>query len=181
MVLVKRIADLLTLTRLAVAVLFVWIGLAAGPSALAMAAWLLMVAWTADSLDGPLARRAPAVAKTWVGDHDLAFDIMVSLGLLGYLVGAGFIAWPYAAAYLLLWALILLQFGFDRAFGMLLQAPIYGWFLVVSWQHAPGSALRLLAWIAVAVAITWPKFPNEILPGFLEGMAKALRRDHIPR
>jgi phosphatidylglycerophosphate synthase len=181
MVAAKRVADFLTISRMLVSVVFVWLGVSTGPESLELAAWLLLFAWTADSLDGPLARRGPRAFTTWVGDHDLFFDIVVSLGLLGYLVGSDVIAWPYAAAYLLLWSLILIYFGFSRSLGMLLQAPIYGWFLVVTWMQAPMTALVMMVWIGLAVAITWPKLPNEIIPGFLEGMAHAMHRDQTPR
>lgn len=180
MVVAKRAADMLSLCRMLVSVVFVWLGMVVGADSIEMVAWLLMAAWTADSLDGPLARRGPEALTTWVGDHDLLFDIVVSLGLLGYLVGAGLIAWPYAAAYLLLWSLILVVFGFSRSLGMLLQAPIYGWFLVAAWLLAPTTGVRLAAWIVLAIAITWPRFPREIIPGFLKGMAHAVRRDHPP-
>jgi hypothetical protein len=33
----------------------------------------------------------------------------------------------------------------------------------------------LSAWVVVAVIVTWPRFPQEVIPGFLHGM-----RDFFP-
>lgn len=181
MLLARRLADVLTLGRALIAVWLAWLGLSAGQVSLPWASWLLVLAWTTDFLDGPLARRGPRKAPTSLGDHDLAIDIMVSLGVLAFLVFASYLDWPYATAYLLLWSVIFLHWGFARALGMLIQAPIYGWFLLVATQSDPTSAVRILVWITIAILISWPRFPKEIVPDFLEGMRRVMDGAHQGR
>ncbi|HEX7975933.1 MAG TPA: hypothetical protein VF498_16110, partial [Anaerolineales bacterium] len=60
--------------------------------------------------------------------------------------------------------------------GMLYQAPIYGWFIWISLREPPSAGIWILIWIASAVIITWPKFPNLIIPGFLAGMRQVWER-----
>lgn len=167
-----RFADMLTLSRALVAVGMIWVGLTSGISGVGLIAWLLMIAWTSDSLDGPIARRVAPDESSLIGDLDLAFDITVSLGLLGYAVVAGFIPSLAALGYLLAWAIIFLRWGFARSLGMLIQAPIYGLFVLLALSRSPTAGAALLAWIGMVVIVTWPRFPNEVIPGFLKGMRR---------
>jgi len=34
----------------------------------------------------------------------------------------------------------------------------------------------MITWIAAALLLTWPRFPREVIPGFLEGMNGVLDR-----
>jgi len=61
--------------------------------------------------------------------------------------------------------------------GMLFQAPIYGWFIYIALTYAPEAGWWLVAWILAAVVITWPRFPREVVPGFLKGMRDSLSQD----
>ncbi len=174
MILAKRIADLLTGSRILLALLFVWLGLLRASWLLPIACFMLLAAWISDLLDGILARRSGA-EPTWVGDHDLEIDVTVSLGVLIYLIGARFLEPAYAGAYLVLWALIFRRWGWRREPAMLFQAPIYLWLIVVAMRDAPQAGWWLIAWIVTAVVITWPRFPQEVVPDFLAGMSKVMR------
>ena len=77
-------------------------------------------------------------------------------------------------AYALIFVLIFWYWGFERSLGMLVQAPIYGWFIWVSIQNDPLDGIWLVIWILAAVILTWPRFPNEIVPGFLTGMKEVV-------
>ena len=101
MVLTKRLADLLTASRALLALPLASLGLAGAADLLPLASLLLLISWFSDLFDGLLARRGGG-EPTWVGDHDLEADALVSLGVLVYLVGAGFLEPAYAAGYLLL-------------------------------------------------------------------------------
>jgi hypothetical protein len=81
----------------------------------------------------------------------------------------------YALAYLVLWGLIFRRWGWRRDPAMLFQAPIYLWFLAVGLREAPSAGLGLVGWILVVVVITWPRFPREVVPGFLAGMREAMK------
>jgi hypothetical protein len=170
----KRLADLLTASRVLIALIFAWLSLVGARDSLMLAGFLLLTSWTSDLFDGALARQSGA-GPTWIGDHDLEVDVAVSLGVLMYLVGAGFLEPTYAAVYILLWGLIFWRWGWQRGPAMLFQAPIYLWFIVVAIRYAPQVGWWLIGYVAVVVVITWPRFPREVVPGFLSGMSKLIK------
>jgi hypothetical protein len=100
----------------------------------------------------------------------------VSFGLLIYLLAAGFVDLRIAGLYLLVWALVFWRWGVPRSLGMLIQAPIYGWLLWVAMRDAPQVGGWAIAYIVAVVVITWPKFPREVVPGFLSGMRDVLEK-----
>jgi phosphatidylglycerophosphate synthase len=175
--LTKRAADFITLTRALLIPVVLWLGISQGPDALPLVLWLVLYNWTADSLDGPLARRGPTEIHTWLGDHDLVIDMLFSTGLLAYLIGAGFIAWPVGVIYLLLWIIYFWVFGLKHAVGMLYQVPIYGWFLFVAVRDVPQVSIWIGVWMVVALIITWPKIPKVTIPGFINDMRAIISRD----
>jgi len=170
----KQIADLITLTRGLLVFIFPWLALAQGPESLPWAVALLAADWTGDSLDGPLARRSRLSIQTWIGDHDLEFDMAVAAGLLAYMFITGYVQATVALVYAGIWGVYFLRVGIPRPMGMLFQAPIYGWFIYVALMQAPGAGWWLVAWVLAAVVVTWPKFPREVVPGFLNGMRETL-------
>ena len=176
MLVAKQVADLLTILRIFLAGVFVWLGFNQGQAGLPLAAGLLIASWTSDSLDGPLARRSRVRYRTWVGDHDLQIDMLVAAGLLIYMVAAGIVDQLVATLYLLIWVLYFIRTGVPRSLGMLCQAPVYGWFIWTALRQAPAAGLWLVGWILAMLVITWPKFPNEVIPGFLAGMRDAMVR-----
>ncbi|MEW5987248.1 MAG: hypothetical protein AB1791_11480 [Chloroflexota bacterium] len=176
MVIVKQAADFITLARAILAFWLAWLGLNQAADSLPLVVWLMIANWTGDSLDGPLARRSRVSYQTWIGAHDLEVDVLVSLGLLAYLVAAGFLSWAAAGLYLLLWLVIFWRLGGFRSLEMLVQAPIYGWFIWVALRHAPQAGRWIIAWIVAAIIVTWPHFPRDIVPGFLAGMRQVGHR-----
>lgn len=176
MLVAKQVADLITWGRVGIALLLPWLGWTYGPAALPLAVWLMLLDWTGDSVDGTLARRSRHRYRTWIGDHDLEVDIAVSLGLLFYLTAAGWVTWKVTTLYLILWAFIFWTFGYRRVLGELIQAPIYGHFTLTALREAPTVGWLLPAWMATAIVLTWPRFPEEKVKGFLQGMAQLFGR-----
>ena len=172
----KQLADTITGTRLLLAGGYLWLGLVRGAAALPLAGWLLLANWTGDGVDGALARRSRPYYHTWLGDHDLEVDMLVATGLLAFLVVAGFMPGLWAAVYLLLWFLLFALLGIPRSLGMLAQAPVYAWFVVTAVRYAPLVGWSLVAWILIALVVTWPRFPREIVPGFLDGLRSLVQR-----
>jgi len=166
---VKYLADLLTGTRALLAFWLVWLGLNGGAERLAAASVALIAAWTTDILDGPLARRAPQTTQTWLGDHDLEVDVLVSLGVWSYLTLSGFIAPPLAVAYVLL-CVALLWFARSAHVAWGVQALPYGTLLWTALQEARFYGLAMSAWVVGAVVATWPRFPNQTVPEFVKGI-----------
>jgi hypothetical protein len=166
----KRAADGITAIRLLLAAVLVWLGLAQGAGALPLVAWLMLADWIGDCLDGPLARRSRTSIHTWWGDHDLQVDMLVAVGLLLYMAAAGYAPPGSAGLYLLAWAALFAWLGSPRSLGMLSQTPIYLWFVWVALQEAPAVGRWLVIVPLLAIVITWPRFPKEVIPGFLAGM-----------
>lgn len=122
----KRVADFLTLTRAPLAVVLIWLGIERERSGIEIAWALLLVAATVDTLDGYFARIAPGGHQTWVGSHDLLFDVLFSGALLVYLVLAGYIVPLLAAAYAGIWlAIAMMTTGAANIRAVIFQAPIY--------------------------------------------------------
>lgn len=174
----KQVADFLTSCRVALAIVLAWLGVSQGSAGLSLAVYLMLFSWTTDSLDGPIARRSRRGDQSWIGSHDLEVDMAVSLGLLIYLVISGLIEPAIAGSYLLIWAFFFWRWGVPRSLGMLVQAPIYGWFIWVAVRDARPAGQWLIVWIVAALIITWPRFPREVIPDFLSGMRTIWRRRH---
>jgi cardiolipin synthase len=168
--LAKQVADLLTYFRAVVALALIWLGLTQGVNSLPLAVSLLLFSWTSDSLDGPIARRDSHRKHTWIGDHDLQVDMAVSGGVLVYMVAADLLDPSVAGIYAVAWGLIFWRWGQGRSLGMLVQAPIYGWFIWVAVRDARSAGQWLIVWIVAAIIVTWPRFPKEVVPDFLKGM-----------
>lgn len=176
MLVAKQVADIVTLSRGLLTLVLIWLGVTQREAALPLICWVMIADWTGDLVDGPMARRSQVQRQSWIGDHDLEIDIMVSFGLLVYLLAAGYVSLPIVAVYLLFWALIFWRWGVPRSLGMLIQAPIYGLFLWTAIRETPASGWWVMGWIAAVLVITWPKFPREVVPGFLHGMAAVWRQ-----
>ena len=170
MIVAKQVADLITSARVLIAVCLVGVGSVQGPAGLPLVAWMMIVDWMGDMLDGPIARRSRVQYQTWIGDHDLEVDMTVSAGLLAYMLLAGFAnPWP-AGVYI---SLCLLHFwrqgGIPHSQGMLFQAPIYGWFIWVALRDAPQAGWAIIIFLLSTIVLTWPYFPRVMLPGFFAG------------
>ncbi len=172
----KQIADVLTGVRVIMSIYIAWLGITQGEATLPLAIWLLFASWTSDAFDGPLARRSSRRYQTWIGDHDLEVDIGFSAGLVVYMMGAGLVSVLLGGGYLLFWAAFFFWLGVPRSMGMVVQAPIYGWFIWVAMRDAPAAGIWLLVWIASVIILTWPKFPREVVPEWLAGIRAVFER-----
>ena len=171
----KAVADTLTGARFLLGLYVVWLGMSNGAEALPAAALTLLVAWISDVLDGPLARRDSRQRHTWIGDHDLEADLAVALGVWVYLALAGFVSAHLALIYGVAAAAMLWHYGSaPLAWG--LQALPYAAMIWVSVQRVPPYGLLLLTFTGLVVVLTWPRFPQRVLPEFLSGIRDLPRR-----
>ena len=166
----KLAADIITVIRTLLIPIFIWLGFAFGAESLPVIIWLEIFNWTADSLDGPLARRSPVEKHTWIGDRDLPIDMLITTALGVYLVGAGMLGWQILVIYLLFWLLVFWRLGLTQVLGIIYQLPIYLLFLFFAIRDVPQSLLWLVAWALAAIVVTWPKLPNVIVPDFIRGV-----------
>jgi len=163
----KLLADILTLARLFLAAAIITLGITHGVQSLPVVVWLTIAAWTSDVFDGAFARRSRLPRRTWIGDHDLIFDMSIGASLIIYMALTGYLNLWLAAVYLLATLLVFWRLGLSAALGKLFQAPAYLWFIIVALREAPLSGLWLLVWILLAVILTWPRFPHQTIPAFL--------------
>lgn len=172
----KIIADMITFSRLLLSICLIWFGIEFGVLALPWVVWIMILSWTGDSLDGTLSRHSRAKVQTWVGAHDLQFDMTIAGALLFYLAFTGFVPLPGAIFYLLIWGVVFWRFGLNSTLGILFQAPVYGWFIVIAIHNAPSSGLWILVWLVVAIVLTWPRFPDQVIPEFVDGVVEMWQR-----
>lgn len=175
----KQIADLITFSRVILAIILVWLGLIQGSVGLPLAAGIMLLDWTGDALDGTFARRSRVRYQTWIGNHDLQVDLLVSLGLLVFLVASGFWEVRRALVYVLVWSVVFWHWGLQPALGMLFQGPVYAWFIWIALHQFPSAGWMMVGWVLLAVVLTWPKFPKMVVPGFLAGMREVGRRSRM--
>ena len=168
MIVAKQIADLITAARGLIAFLLIWVGGVYGAQGLPFAIWLMLADWTGDVIDGPIARRSSRQYHTWIGDHDLEIDMTVSVGLILYLLQSGYISIWIVIGYILLWGTYFWRHGeIPRAHGMLFQTPIYGWFTYLALRDSPQIGWLIPVFISAVIVLTWPRFPQVVIPGFL--------------
>jgi cardiolipin synthase len=169
MVLLKYLADFLTCSRILISGLLAWIGWSQGAYGLQLASILMLASWTSDVLDGSLARRSRMLYSTWIGNHDLYFDLAVAAGLLIFLTASNFINPSISIIYFLCWIFLFSRFGILSALGKLFQVPIYGWFIIVTFQSEPLFAWLMMIFLLLVVIFTWPRFPQDTVPSFVTG------------
>lgn len=177
----KQLADFITLLRGLLGFILVWIGINEGPNGLQKAVLIMIAAWTGDAIDGKIARHSKNHDNTWIGDHDLEIDMAVSCGLMVYLITSGFVPVWFASLYVLFWFVVFYRWRKVRVLGMLSQAPIYAWFTWVAITKLPNVGIWILVWMVVAIIITWPQFPQQVVPGFLHGFREFLiKKEKLP-
>lgn len=174
----KLVADFITAARGMLGFVMIWLGLTQGPDALTVIVVLMLLDWTGDFVDGPIARRSRVPRNTLVGDSDIYVDLFVSIGLGIYLIEAGFVGQALGFWYILGWIAIFWCFGLDKNLLMLAQTPIYLWFIIVSVRVIPDSGYWLVTWVLIAVMINWKRFSQDIVPNFISGIASMLRGNH---
>jgi len=172
MIALKYFADFLTFSRSLMAAFLAWLGWSFGAEGLQLAILLMIGSWASDVIDGTLARRSRVSFKTWIGDHDLYFDMSVAVGLLIFMTAAGYINTSLSIIYILFWGVLFWRFGILSALGKLFQTPIYAWFIFVTFRFAPIYGWMILVFLLFVVGFTWPRFPKETVPDFLSGFGQ---------
>ena len=173
MIALKYFADFLTFSRLLLAASLAWLGWSRGVEGLQLASLLMIASWVSDVIDGSLARRSRVSFITWIGNHDLYFDISVAVGLLIFMTAAGYINTSLSIIYILFWGVLFWRFGILSALGKLFQTPIYAWFIFVTFRFAPIYGWMMMIFLLFVIGFTWPRFPQETVPGFLSGFGQA--------
>ena len=169
MIAMKYFADFLTFSRFLLAACLAWLGWSRGADCLQLAALLMIVSWASDVIDGVLARHSRVSFRTWIGDHDLYFDLSVAVGLLIFMTAAGYVNTSLSIIYILFWSILFWRLGILSALGKLFQAPVYAWFILNIFRYEPVIGWMILIFLFFVIGFTWPRFPKETVPDFLSG------------
>lgn len=170
----NRVADLCTAARGPLGALLIWLGIDRGKDGIQLALLLLLAAATLDTLDGYFARLSPTPSQTWVGSHDLAFDIGFSAALLGYLALASYLLPFLAVLYAGFWIVVFVATSSapSNTLAVVAQAPVYAGVLLAAVFHTPGVLVWIALWTALMLVFAGKRFFSVRVPAFLG----ALRR-----
>ncbi len=170
----KRIADLCTAARAPLTGVLVWLGIDRGEDGIQVALVLLLVAITLDTLDGYFARLSPYPVTTWVGSHDLAFDIVFSMGLLLYLSLASYLSPYLAGLYAAFWIVIFWTQDTLYIPAVLFQAPIYVGVVLAAVIHNIELMLWMALWAGIMLALAGKRFFHIRVPAFFNGLFRSI-------
>ncbi len=174
---IKRVADLLTATRLVLALSILLLAVLAGhrPAGLMDAVLLLvLVGWTTDMFDGRLARKDPTGTKTFIGEADLAVDLTLDVAALVFFTAAGFIPWIWAAGYLGLAAVLLLIWT-NVTLTSILELPVLVLHPILAFIFTGYMGWFFVGWMGMAMIVNWNRM-WEWIHLYLAGMKNVLRR-----
>jgi hypothetical protein len=97
------------------------------------------------------------------------FDMAVAVGLLIFMTASDLINLSVSIVYVLGWIFLFWRFGILSMLGKLFQAPIYGWFIIVTFQNEPLFGWLMVIFLLLAIIFTWPRFPQATVPSFISG------------
>lgn len=156
-ILLRALADSLTLSRVGFAIGLALLGARQGQQGLTLAIGMIMAGWTADSVDGHFAHMAGGEGQTLIGRHDVTVDVIFSLGGLSYFTLAGYVSRSLALAYIVL-AVATFLFRPVRATAILLQAPVAVVPAVVAAVHNRVLLLVLALWALALLVLDRRRF-----------------------
>jgi CDP-alcohol phosphatidyltransferase len=168
----RRLPDLLTLSRGLVAVAIFGLGFV-GTKALEAVILLTILGWTTDILDGRLARKYNK-PPTWIGEREFIFDMLMVFSGLCFLVMSSLINAWLALIYVLVAAVCISIFR-SKMITMSFATPLVALPLIVASLRAPRAALWYLLWILGALILDWSRFKG-VVREFLENAKKLAQR-----
>ncbi|MEW5825992.1 MAG: CDP-alcohol phosphatidyltransferase family protein [Candidatus Bipolaricaulota bacterium] len=168
----KRVPDLLTLSRGAIALAIFSLGFV-GRAALEAVILLTMIGWTTDILDGRLARKYNK-PPTWVGEQEFTFDMLMVFSCLFYLMMAGLVPLSWSLFYVMVAAACIAYFR-SKSVTMSFAFPVVALPLIVATREAPRAALAYFVWIVAALLLDWGRFKG-VVQEFIENARKLGRR-----
>ena len=168
----KRLADLLTMSRFFLSLSIMALGVWGGEKTLPTVVMIALLAWMTDTLDGPLARRARPRRTSWIGDQDFPVDAFMVVALLSYLTAINVVPWRMAFAYLVV-ATVAAWWLRQQAVAMAFMAPVDAIFLYTGWQRAPTETLLVLVYLAACMVWDWHRF-WDVVGIFIDGMRRVL-------
>lgn len=171
----KRLADLFTIARGPLGLALVWLGIVRGEDAVLQAFALLLLAVTLDTLDGYLARLSRYPRQTWIGAHDVLFDMGFSVALLLYLSFSGFLSPYLAAVHVGLWLWILRgQELAENSLIVLFQAPMYAGITLAALLRNMHIITWVSIWLGLMLLFAARRFFSVRLPAFVHDLSERI-------
>lgn len=166
-------ADALTFSRLVAGVgLALWPWQQTTRSLAVLFRWKLAL-WTADALDGALARRSQT-APSWLGRADIWIDALVTLCTGVALVRIGLLPAGWLAAWVGLCGLLYVA----RPVGTVLLVfmfPLHAALVVLAVAHRLPEAWVFLVWVSILAWVKWDRLKYDI-DLFVRGLPEGPRR-----
>ncbi|WP_119072363.1 CDP-alcohol phosphatidyltransferase family protein [Aggregatilinea lenta] len=167
----KRVADGLTVSRVFLAFLVLWTAVSLGPAGVEVALALLLVAATGDTLDGYFARTSRSPRQTWVGAHDVWFDILFSTCLLLFLVAAQIVPLVVAAGHFVGWMWMFhRQHSVPNSYAVLYQAPVYLGIVLAAFSYRTRALAWVIGWLGVMFLFARRRFFSVRVPAFVRDL-----------
>ncbi len=171
----NQLADLLTGIRFSLGLALIYLGLfqyqLLNPTRLA---FLLIISWTTDILDGNLARSGGQPGITWLGRHDLTADLVMESGIALFLVKNGSMD-----LYLLLSAVAIGWFLWhwtdSFSWFQIVMALVYGAFLWQVLMYDPLAAGYIFLWLLLVVIFDYQRVKGAVRD-FLQGLQAPVPR-----
>ncbi|MGD8605003.1 MAG: CDP-alcohol phosphatidyltransferase family protein [Anaerolineales bacterium] len=170
----RRLADLLTLSRVALSLAIIFLGTQTHEETLPKVVILVLLSWFTDLIDGPLARHDLYHPTTIIGQHDAEADLTTSIGVTIYLVLAGYV--PAAGALVFLLFLTRVWFWHSHQLAWPLYALPYAFLLVFAFQEITAYGRLMGAYILTMLVVSWPRLQHEFLPEFFEAVQSVRQR-----
>jgi phosphatidylglycerophosphate synthase len=170
----RDIANILTLSRVVLAVALVVLATTGGRSTLVIAVAAIMLGWTTDSVDGHIARWGGFAERTAIGRSDVLIDTFFSLGGLAYFIVAGFLPLWAGLGYLAL-ASFVFALAPRRATAVTLEAPVAVLPAVVSLVYQPLLGAAMVVWALFMLALDFRRFRWR-LARYTRGISQLLHR-----
>jgi hypothetical protein len=171
----KRLADLLTFSRFVLGGVIVLLGFFLREQSLPIILTLILVGWTTDVLDGPMARRAHDPPHTWLGDNEALADTALTVGALIAFSFCGYV-FPWAVAIYLLVAGSLVIVTRSMALNMAFVSIIHALTIYVAFFYGGLWGLLVVAWIVLSLILDWKRF-SGLVRLFFRGMAEIQQQE----
>lgn len=174
MPILKTIANTLTIFRFTIGFIIASIGNIQRKLGLKNAILWLILAWITDVLDGYLARTSK-MPEDFIGKHDIYADMTVSAGVLYFLTVSNFISWKFTLIFVIT-AIFLIWYFKEKAVADGIQAVPYALILYTSLKYEPSYGYLIIAYLLFLIFITWPRFPKEKVPEFINGIRNIFKK-----
>ncbi len=145
-----------------------------GKSGLEIVIAALLIGWTTDVLDGPIARKDPNWRKNLIGDSDFLIDVALVVSILCYLTFSGFVSSRLALIYFLVASLFVFRYR-SQAVTMAFMAPVDAFIIYVAWRDSNLWGWAIILWIIVILLFDWHRF-TQVVDNFIQGMGEILSR-----